>query len=604
MLKNKKLLVLVLCVIMLGQSTLGMAVSFTDVNKTNISGWAYDYIMELANKGIINGYPDGTYKPENFVSVTETLKLLVGIANPSKAQLTAALNKNKALVEKVKTPDWAQEIVAYALEAGILKSGELEEFYASNMLMDNTKVFIPRYNVAILTARTLGLKDKNTQLIYTDLKDIPTAGYGQLAALIETGVLNKEGRDGAFLPKANIKRSEMAKMMKFAYDYAKKNENLPVQTETGVVFDYYSTTRDMLVYTANKKNVSAVITDNTSITDKNGNVVKLADLSKFKGADVVVSYRLIDDERVATTIKFASDGMAQSGEYTLVSSRYSNNKYYVTLKELGKELQIKSNVVKNGNSTILLEDIAKDTKLVLKIENDVVTEASLKTAQEGQYMVEAITNTQISLSPIKGGLVKTYSIYSDTPVYKGSTKVDLGSIRVGDTVDVSFRYTDVIDRIVLFPSTNVLTNTYTFLENIDDRIYVKKYNASTDLGEGFAVTSNTKFVDSRGNTIFRNSLIKGEQVILTFDSRDNLTQVQLSNYNNYREGTAYSFKEDYTGAFQFSNSKDWIRVYTDTTAKVYINGVESRLTGLPNSGTAYLVFDSNNNLTRINFFTR
>ena len=50
------------------------AISFSDLNP---NGWAYGNIMFLAEQGIINGYTDGTYKPENEVTRGEFLKLIM-----------------------------------------------------------------------------------------------------------------------------------------------------------------------------------------------------------------------------------------------------------------------------------------------------------------------------------------------------------------------------------------------------------------------------------------------------------------------------------------------------------------------------------------------
>jgi len=53
------------------------AYSFSDVPATH---WASGYIKLAQNLGIINGYPDGTYKPENNVTYAELIKMLVEAA--------------------------------------------------------------------------------------------------------------------------------------------------------------------------------------------------------------------------------------------------------------------------------------------------------------------------------------------------------------------------------------------------------------------------------------------------------------------------------------------------------------------------------------------
>lgn len=48
--------------------------SFADVNK---SDWFYDYVITLADRRIINGYDDGTFKPYGSITVEQAAKMLV-----------------------------------------------------------------------------------------------------------------------------------------------------------------------------------------------------------------------------------------------------------------------------------------------------------------------------------------------------------------------------------------------------------------------------------------------------------------------------------------------------------------------------------------------
>lgn len=52
--------------------------SFSDVNS---SFWAYNYINTIAEKGALNGYPDGTFRPQNTITVAEFVKTVVQLAN-------------------------------------------------------------------------------------------------------------------------------------------------------------------------------------------------------------------------------------------------------------------------------------------------------------------------------------------------------------------------------------------------------------------------------------------------------------------------------------------------------------------------------------------
>ena len=74
----KKLISTIVAVtLLLSASVIGFsAASFSDLDETKYS-WAIQQITAMAQKGIINGYPDGTYMPENKPTGPPCLKLSV-----------------------------------------------------------------------------------------------------------------------------------------------------------------------------------------------------------------------------------------------------------------------------------------------------------------------------------------------------------------------------------------------------------------------------------------------------------------------------------------------------------------------------------------------
>lgn len=47
------------------------AKTFKDVPKSH---WAYNYINEMSNKGYIQGYPNGTFRPGKDISFLEAMR--------------------------------------------------------------------------------------------------------------------------------------------------------------------------------------------------------------------------------------------------------------------------------------------------------------------------------------------------------------------------------------------------------------------------------------------------------------------------------------------------------------------------------------------------
>lgn len=115
---NKKLITTPILSILLGTTLLtpqmASAKSFTDVKK---SDWHYSVVDELSNKGIINGYEDGTFKPQRPVTYSEFLTLLnnaIGTKqapdykNPTEWYMpTFDYLKNKGVIQNIQNPNLA-----------------------------------------------------------------------------------------------------------------------------------------------------------------------------------------------------------------------------------------------------------------------------------------------------------------------------------------------------------------------------------------------------------------------------------------------------------------------------------------------------------------
>jgi len=69
----KRVLSLMLGIMFLLSPAVLAATSFSDV--TASYGWAQEAISDLAKSKVINGYPDGTFKPGNSITKEEAISL-------------------------------------------------------------------------------------------------------------------------------------------------------------------------------------------------------------------------------------------------------------------------------------------------------------------------------------------------------------------------------------------------------------------------------------------------------------------------------------------------------------------------------------------------
>ena len=70
---KKKFIFLAMLILVLTTSIV-FAKSFSDLPEGH---WAYESINEMMEKGILNGYPDGTFLPSKNVTRAEFAKILV-----------------------------------------------------------------------------------------------------------------------------------------------------------------------------------------------------------------------------------------------------------------------------------------------------------------------------------------------------------------------------------------------------------------------------------------------------------------------------------------------------------------------------------------------
>lgn len=267
--KKNKLAGIALCALALatGLTQIAHASSFTDVSDTH---WARPYIEELSSAGVLKGFPDGTFKPNDPVSLSETFSLIKGIKNPTEGELRQAVLSYGNMARRAGVEDWAYEAAAYALEQRVITEKQIMYAGKAGAFERPRKSYPTRREIASYYARALRVP-RNGDLSILKLADldslgaigdqfdqpVPVAEY--VAALVKINVLAPEGSDGKFEGDRPIRRSEMARITKAANDYTP-----PARKERKVVIY----TRDDCRY-CNMAKVFLTDTLKTSYVEKN-----------------------------------------------------------------------------------------------------------------------------------------------------------------------------------------------------------------------------------------------------------------------------------------------------------------------------------------------
>lgn len=158
------------------------------------SFWAYPAIQNLNNRGLIKGYPDGTFKPSNTITRAEAASIIARALNLKKT-------KNPSFKD-VKSTHYAYNEIAAVAEKGILSGREAGSFSPDGKLT--------RAEMATILKRAYQLTG-TTAAKFTDVNSKHWA-YNEILTLIANN-LTDGYEDGTFKPDRQISRAEFATLL-------------------------------------------------------------------------------------------------------------------------------------------------------------------------------------------------------------------------------------------------------------------------------------------------------------------------------------------------------------------------------------------------------
>ncbi|MEN6327244.1 MAG: S-layer homology domain-containing protein [Syntrophomonas sp.] len=152
--------------------------------------WAEQNIMQMLPRGIIEGYPDGSFQPDQSVSRAEFTVLLV------KAFKREAPN-DPAFPDTIN--HWARESIASAAAAGIVKGYSSERFGPDDL--------ITREQMAVMLVKAAQLAELNGESSFSDNAMIAPWAKGSVLSAVKSGII-KGYPDNSFRPQGQATRAE------------------------------------------------------------------------------------------------------------------------------------------------------------------------------------------------------------------------------------------------------------------------------------------------------------------------------------------------------------------------------------------------------------
>lgn len=170
--------------------------SFDDVPEEH---WASEAIVELCEKGILNGYEDGSFRPDEFVSREQFVKMFV-------TAFELYSDNGVANFEDVKVDRWSYNYILTAASAGIVNGVNSKEFMPENK--------VSRQDAAVMLDRLCKKIGINLEgrVISTDSDAISDYAKESVEKLKAANIISGF-EDGSFRPMENLTRAQAAKLI-------------------------------------------------------------------------------------------------------------------------------------------------------------------------------------------------------------------------------------------------------------------------------------------------------------------------------------------------------------------------------------------------------
>lgn len=561
----KRAAVLGLATIMLVPSAT-FAKEFKDVKKDNKYSWAYNAIDLLSDRGVINGHPDGEFKPGDSVSLEELLQLIKQVLNPSSDELKTAREKYEKVAKQNGVNSWAEEAICLALHRGYLDESALKKASERGFFKLSAREYPSRGDIAIFFARALNLNaNGNTSLLrHSDQNKMSNTLKGYLASLVEAGIFSSTGSDGNFEGDRAITRAETAIITKASFDYASKNtlSNKVEKKKGTVILSSKLNNVNVIIIESNKQKFSFDIDNNTKykIKDKD---IKLEDIKA--GQEVEIEYlksNSNDREGVAKTITVTNAMLDMVGyvnskginEITLRYRDYSDTLNFRTTSKIStsdtKTFKLDSNAkIKAYGKDLKLDDIRVDDLVEFKTNADNnITEMTVypKEAQIKGRIISIDTSNRD-----KAGLKIRLKDNKDYELYITNETKDLDKITLNDDVNLYINYKvvmglasnynkdgNVMGEVVGYSGDeSSFSNRNRYIDIKTNDGYTKKYY----------LANRFEIKDFRGYGLSQvtESYLRGKSVNLSFN-----------NYNEVETITIIDSSLQFSGMFQVVSNRD------------------------------------------------
>ncbi len=450
--KNNKLNKIILLVVILSFvfTTVASAVVFTDISKH----WAKGYIERVAEKGLVTGYDNKTFRPDNNVTVLESLVMMSRLYEIDDDLKDEIIEKYESVLNDMpnsKGYEWSFDYLAVDIELGVVSEKSINDMFAKKTVFNSAT----REEVAVLLTKAMMLEGELKKVFvlkFNDADKISEVAKQYVYMMYDKEIMQGDNKKN-FNPSNKITRAEMATVMDKASDYIDRNNILPEFEENyvpttvteGIITKASVEKGQSFIYIKDNKEVESVakINDETKIYI-NEKEKKFSDLKE----DMLVKCK-VDESGFATRIEADSTKKVVRGivYYVAYSSPQS-----ITIRDKDDD-RIKYDVSPNADvyldgKKIEMRKLSKNDEVTLLISKDSVYqinstsrikdyEGVIFSIDYSTYPIEVVIKT-------KEGVLKTFEFNSKVEITKNDKESSFDRVRVGDEVTVTTEYGEMI----------------------------------------------------------------------------------------------------------------------------------------------------------------
>lgn len=189
-------------------------------NDLDTSHWAWPLLADLAQRNLVSGFPDGTFRPGAAMTRAEFAAQLAQIFNfpPNRS-----LHPEPVAYPDVDLDHWAYTSVQKSVTMGFL-SGYSEGAFQPNQTVSRIQVI-----VALANGLTLKSSRAATAALapYTDRDQVPPWAIRQLVAATEAGLVVNYPEINILAPNRPASRAEVAAMLHRSLVYTGSLKTVP-----------------------------------------------------------------------------------------------------------------------------------------------------------------------------------------------------------------------------------------------------------------------------------------------------------------------------------------------------------------------------------------